>query len=132
MRVVDTTFIIGLLRGDAGTVEKARELDGEGGAATTVVNVFEVSYGVYRGMSDVDRRLEEARRVFSNLDVFPLDFRAAVKAAEIAASLDREGRGVDPFDALVAGIAFVNGAERIVTRNVAHFERMPGLIVEEH
>ena len=132
MRVVDTTFIIGLLRGDTGTVEKARELDGEGGAATTVVNVFEVSYGVYRSMSDVDRRLEEARRVFSNLDVLPLDSRAAVKAAEIAATLDREGRGVDPFDALVAGIALVNGAERIVTRNVAHFERMPGLIVEEH
>ena len=132
MRVVDTTFIIGLLRGDPGTVEKAKELDGEGGAATTVINVFEVSYGVYRSMSDVDRRLEEARRVFSNLDVFPLDSRAAVKAAEIAATLDREGRGVDPFDALVAGIALVNGAERIVTRNVAHFERMPGLIVEEH
>lgn len=132
MKVVDTTFIIGLLRGDTGTVEKARELDGEGGAATTVVNVFEVSYGVYRSMSDVDRRLEEARRVFSNLDVFPLDSMAAVKAAEIAASLDREGRGVDPFDALVAGIALVNGAESIVTRNVAHFERMPGLVVEEH
>ena len=132
MKVVDTTFIIGLLRGDPETIKKAAELDREGGAATTSVNIFEVSYGVYRSMSEIDRRLEESLRVFSNLDIFPLDFRASIKAAEISGTLDREGTGIDPFDALVAGIAITNGAEAIVTRNIDHFERIQGLKVERH
>jgi len=132
LKIVDTTFLIGLLRGDPRTLEKARELDGEGGAATTAINVFEVTYGVYRSMSDTERRLEAVMRLLLNLDVFPLDHRSAVKGAGIAGTLDREGRGIDPFDALVAGIALENGAARLVTRNVSHFERIRGLQVEEH
>ncbi len=34
MKVVDSTFLIGLLRGEPGAVEKAQELDEEGGVAT--------------------------------------------------------------------------------------------------
>jgi len=132
LKLVDTTFIIGLLRGDPTTVEKALQLDGEGGAASTAVNVFEVAYGVHRSMTDAEGRMEQAQKVLSNLEIFPLDSRAALKAAEIAADLDKKGMTVDPFDALVAGIAMVNGVRTIVTRNVTHFERMPSLIVEEH
>lgn len=132
MKTLDTTFLIDLLRGEAGAVERAGELDEEGGAATTAVNVFELSYGVYGGVKDVERRLEDVKRVVSNLQVFPLDQRAAMKSAEIAGTLDREGRGIDPFDALIAGIVIVEGAECIVTKNVRHFERVPGLKVEKH
>lgn len=132
MKVVDTTFLICLLRGDPKTVEKARELDEEGGAATTAVNAFELGYGVYRIMRDVERRLEEAMRVLSNLEIFPLDLGAGLEAAEIAGTFDREGEGVDPFDALIAGVVRAKGAECVVTRNVAHFERIQDLKVEEH
>ena len=132
MKSLDTTFLIDLLRGEAGAVERAGELDEEGGASTTAVNVFELSYGVYRGVKDVERRLEEVKRVVSNLQVFPLEQRAAMKSAEIAGTLDREGGGIDPFDALIAGIVIVEGAECIVTKNVTHFERVPGLKVEKH
>lgn len=132
MKFVDTTFLVSLLRNDSRTLEKARELDEEGGAATTVINVFEITYGVYRSMSDIAGRLEASERVQLNLDVFPLDYRSAAKAAEIAGTLDREGMSIDPFDALVAGIALENGADCLVTRNVDHFERIHGLQVEEH
>jgi len=132
LKLVDTTFIIGLLRGDPTTVEKALQLDGEGGAASTAVNVFEVAYGVHRSMTDAEGRMEQAQKVLSNLEIFPLDSRAALKAAEIAADLDKKGMTVDPFDALVAGIAIVNGVRTIVTRNVTHFERIPELDVEIH
>ena len=132
MKLVDTTFIVSLLRNDPLTVEKTRELDEEGGAATTVVNVFEIIYGVYRSRSDIEERLKSAERVLLNLDVFPLERRSAFKAAEIAGTLDREGAGIDSFDALVAGIALVNGAECVVTRNVSHFERVQDLKVEGH
>lgn len=131
MKVVDTTFLVGLLRGPK-TVERARELDEEGDAATTAINAFELGYGVHRGMREVGRRLEEAMRVLSNLEMFPLDLGAALEAVEIAGTIDREGEGVDPFDALIAGVVRAKGAECIVTRNTAHFERIPDPKIEEH
>ncbi len=132
LKVVETTFLIYLLREDPETVEKARELDEEGGAATTAVNAFELGYGVYRGMRDVGMRLEEAMRVLSSLEIFPLDLGVSLEAAEIAENLDREGEGVDPFDALIVGVVRGKGVECIVTRNVAHLEGIPALRVEEH
>lgn len=130
MKVVDTTFLIGLLRNDPGAVEKARELDGEGGAATTAVNVYEVAYGVHRAMSDPARRMNDFERLLSNLDVLPLDQRSALRAAEISGSLDRGGDSIDPFDSLIAGIALESGADALVTRNVSHFRRIRGLKIE--
>ncbi len=132
MKVVDTTFLVCLLREDSSTLGKAEELDGEGGAATTVVNVYEACYGVYRAMSDPPRRMEALERLVANLEVLDLDYEAAVRAAEISGTLDKEGRGIDPFDSLIAGIALTSGAEALVTRNVTHFERVQGLKVEEH
>jgi len=132
LRFVDTTFIVSLLRGEKRTVEKARELNEEGGAATTAINVYEAAYGVFRSMSDSPRRLLELEKLLQSLDVFGLDYGAALKAAEISGSLERSGEGIDPFDSLVAAIAVVNGANSLVTRNVSHFERIPDLKTETH
>jgi len=132
LKVVDTTFLISLLRGDPRTLEKAEELDGEGGAATTVINVFEAAYGTFRGMSDPTKRLEALDRLISNLDVLDLGYAAAMRAAENSGTLDRRGAGIDPLDSLVAAIALANGAESLVTRNTTHFERIPELNVEHH
>ena len=132
MKVVDSTFLICLLRNDPLTLSKAEELDREGGAATTVVNVYEVSYGVYRAMSDPSKRMQAFKRLVSNLEVLDLDYEAAMTGAEVSGALDREGRGIDPFDSLIAGITLASGAEALVTRNASHFERVPGLKVEAH
>jgi predicted nucleic acid-binding protein len=130
--VIDSTFLIGLLRNDPSTVEKARELDEEGGAATTVINVYETMYGVYRSIKEPDNRIESLNRLFTNLEVLDLNPEAACKSAEISGTLAKEGRGIDPFDSLVAGITLTFGAEALVTRNVTHFERVNGLSVETH
>jgi len=132
LKVVDSTFLICLLRNDPLTLSKAEELDREGGAATTVVNVYEVSYGVYRAMSDPSKRMQAFKRLVSNLEVLDLDYEAAMTAAEVSGALDREGRGIDPFDSLIAGITLASGAEALVTRNASHFERVPGLKVEAY
>jgi predicted nucleic acid-binding protein len=83
-------------------------------------------------LSDSPRRLLELDKLLQSLDVFGLDYVAALKAAEISGSLERSGVGIDPFDSLVAAIAIVNGAESLVTRNVSHFERIPDLKTETH
>jgi predicted nucleic acid-binding protein len=132
LKVVDTTFLIGLLRNDPGAVEKARELDGEGGAATTAINVYEVAYGIHRTLSNSGRRMKDFERLLSNLDVLPLDQGSALRAAGISGSLGRRGEGIDPFDSLIAGIALESGADALVTMNTSHFRRIRGLNIEGH
>ena len=132
MKIVDTTFLIALLRNDQSTINKARELDQQGGAATTVVNVYETMYGVYRSLSTQEKRLASLQQLLTNLDILNLDYEATSRAAQISGTLARGGRGIDPFDALIAGITLTNGAEAIITRNIKHFTRIPELVVEEH
>ena len=132
MKFVDTTFIIALLRGEKNTVDKAIELNEEGGAATTVINVYEATYGVFRSMADSPKRLLELEKLLQNLDIFSLDYNAALKAAKLSGELERHGVGIDPFDSLVAAIALVNGADSLVTRNISHFARIDELKTETH
>jgi predicted nucleic acid-binding protein len=131
LKVVDSTFLIGLLWGDAGAYRKADELDGFGGAATTTISVFEVSYGVSRAFNDPARRMEELRRVLANLEVLPLSVEASLMASEICNVYAKGEVWIDPFDALVAGIAVTCGAEALVTRRAADFELVPGLEIDE-
>ena len=83
-------------------------------------------------MTGSELRGEQAHKVVSNLEIFPLDARAAYRAAEIAADLDRKGMTVNLIDAFVVGKAPSNGVKTIVTRNMGHFERIPEIEVEEH
>lgn len=131
MKVVDSSFLIRLLRGHSNAARKAEELDVAGGAATTVISVFEASYAVSRGLHDPVRRLGELRRVLANLEVLPLSVEASLLASEICGVYVGGGRWIDPFDALVAGIAVTCGAESLVTRRAAAFDLAPGLKVEE-
>lgn len=87
---------------------------------------------MYRRMSDVAGRLKGSEMVLSNLEVFPLDYRATVKAAKIACILDRKGKTIDLSVALIASIALVRGVNCLITRNVTHFERTRDLQVQEH
>ena len=133
MKAVDTAFLIDLLRGDAEAVRKAREIDEAGGAATTAINVFEMTYGIHRSRRiDRDRRLSEIERLLSRVDIFPLDMRAATLAGKILGLLSREGRIIDVFDGLIGAIALANGCDTVVTRNVDHFKRIPDLQVETY
>ena len=62
--------------------------------------------------------------------VVPLTTAIAEKTAEIYALLRKQGTPVDDIDLLIAGTALTHD-RIIVTNNRKHFERIPGLIVED-
>jgi len=82
-------------------------------------------------------RLDEGGRLWQRLqqDVLPLvrwlplDAAAALAAADIGAALTRRGETVEATDLFIAATALVHGLI-VATRNVRHFERVPGLVVE--
>lgn len=69
------------------------------------------------------------QQVLTLVQWLPFDARAAMAAADIGATLRRRGEPVDETDLFIAATAMVHGFS-VSTRNVRHFERVPGLMVE--
>ncbi len=99
---------------------------------TSTITVAELYYGVHKSPrpQEFKRRLE--REVLPRVRVIPFDRRAAEVYGRVRAELERERRGrplADP-DLMIASIALSRGLT-VVTGNVQHFARVPGLKVED-
>lgn len=117
--VLDTDILIDFLRGAGPGRDLIKEL-GPHGYAVTAVTAFELALArSYR---------EEPRPVHAVLSapLLTLTRKAALRAGELLAELRRRGEPIDVRDALQAGIC-VAADTTLVTRNVAHFERIAEL-----
>lgn len=122
MTVLDTNFLIDLLRGRAGTSDIADSFDDP---KTTTVNAFELYYGAKRSAKP-EKSVLEVGYLLKSIDVLEFDKTAAQKAADIHAELMNSGNPVDIMDVLIAGIVIAN-KEELVTRDIDHFSRIHGL-----
>lgn len=129
--LADTTFLIDVMMNDRGAVAKAKAL---AEAAVPLMvgapSVFELYVGV--GLSS--KSAEEKREVEEALDSLthlPLDLKAARRGGLIYAQKSREGRKIEPEDAMIAGIALESG-QPVLTRNVRDFAGTSGLKVETY
>ncbi|MBM4248607.1 MAG: type II toxin-antitoxin system VapC family toxin [Euryarchaeota archaeon] len=110
MNLLDTSFVVDLLRGDE-TVSGF--LDSE--SATTAVTYFEMmSFRKRRKLKAEGAILE---RFFSEVPVLPFTRAAAEEASAITARLMDIGRPVNALDVLIASIALSERAERLITRD---------------
>jgi len=117
--VVDTDILIDYLRGRGPGAELLERL-GRHGYLITAVSTFELALGTSHSA--------DARPVMALLDApsLALTPRAGMRGGEILASLRRDGMGIDIRDALQAGVC-VDANRLLVTRNLRHFNRVPGL-----
>jgi tRNA(fMet)-specific endonuclease VapC len=118
--VADTDAFIDLLRAE-GAHRKLVTLLGAGRLAATAVTVFEIWKGLE---SDIAR--DVARRAFRGVRVYPLSDAAARRAAEVDQLLRRAPIG--DRDTLIAGVCLAI-QRPLLTANVRHFQRVPGLEV---
>lgn len=96
--------------------------------ATSSITVGELLYGALRSAGDRPRLLGQIERVIlAGLTVLPFD--AARQYASLRADLERQGMPFAEADLRIASIALVHGLI-LVTGNVRHFARVPGLTVE--
>jgi tRNA(fMet)-specific endonuclease VapC len=128
MVVLDTDFVIDLMRGHPGAVAHLENLlerpDPAGISAITVMQL-------YHGVARVDLEEEERDRVeaaLKGMTVYDMTRPIAVRAGLVDGELMRRGEPIDPADVIVGATALHRG-EPVVTRNKKHFGRMKGLKV---
>jgi predicted nucleic acid-binding protein len=95
---------------------------------TTAVTIGELAYGARR----VDRPelYERAMRLLADTRVLPFDRDAAERYGGIRSELERTGRPLPDPDLRIAATTLAHGAV-LITGNVRHFERIPGLNCED-
>jgi predicted nucleic acid-binding protein len=129
--LLDTSFIIDLMRGKKSAVEKIMMLEAES-LATHIASpsIFEL----FVGISLTKKPLSEKKKIMDVLEswgTLSLDFESASRGGVIHGQLINEGQVIDPEDSMIAAIALVND-ETLLTKNTKHFNRIPGLKIEEY
>ena len=127
MPVLDTSFIVDLLRGRKAATALLAELEGRGAIlATTPITVLELYRGAFLS-ADPERNMAAAKKILGSLIVLPLDDDAATVFGTLSARLRSEGKKIGDFDEVIAAIALCRDRE-IVTGDV-HFREVAGLVV---
>ena len=127
MIILDTSACIDYLNGN----EQLKKLisDQENLIHITSITIYEINIGLEK----TKRKISEERynllskdwlEFISGMEIFPLGFKEAEKAAKIYDFLESEGLRIDDNDILIAGIMLTNGIKKIITKNVKHFERI--------
>ena len=129
--ILETTFLVDLLRGNQKAAEKLKYLqDLRTPLYIATPSIFEL----WSGLIHAKKSEQEKRKIVEVLDsqfILDLTKEASIKAGKIDGQLVLEGKKIEPEDSMIAGIAITNH-EKVLTRNTEHFMRVPGLIVERY
>lgn len=129
--LLDTNVLSEVLkkRPEPRLMERLRSVP-ERNLATSAVCVAELRYGTARLPRGMRLWERIARDVLSRLSVLPLGEAEAVRAGDILAALADKGEPIGVEDVLIGATALEGGGLAVVTRNVRHFLRIEGLVVE--
>ena len=129
--LLDTSFLIDLMRGDEDAVEKAQNLEENlVQQRLSSMTLFELYYGVARlNQSATERQTVED--VLASKPVYPADAAVMRKAGRLSGKLMNEGNTVDDGDVIIGATAAILD-EPVLTRNVEDFERIDDVQVEQY
>jgi predicted nucleic acid-binding protein len=129
MIVLDTDAISELLRPrpSPALIERLREVPAHE-QSTTAVTIGELAHGAAKvGRPELYRR---AATLLAGSLVHPFDHVAAERYGEVRAALERAGTRLADPDLRIAAIVLTRDSV-LVTGNLRHFGRVPGLAAED-
>jgi tRNA(fMet)-specific endonuclease VapC len=121
LTVADSDVLIDALRGRQPGVSQVAQALEAGLLSTTSVTLFELLSGA---RSDAESASIE--QLLGALPILPFDGAASRAAASLRRELAAQGSPIGMADYMIAGIC-VSRSAALLTRNRAHFERVPGL-----
>ncbi|OLE90888.1 MAG: hypothetical protein AUF79_07925 [Crenarchaeota archaeon 13_1_20CM_2_51_8] len=125
----DTSFLVDLVRRRPEAEEKLRQyLENGDPLTTTPLNAAELFEGVF---SPKSRKAEYERvdGLLRHLELLELSLAVCEKYGRLLNELRAKGNPIGDPDTLIASAALTH-RQILLTRNKAHFEKVPGLIVE--
>ena len=134
MALLDTTFLIDLMkeakRSRSGpATQKLDELTRQRDPLRIAIfTVGELFVGVTKG-TQPHRERQAVEKCLALFDILPFARPTAEIFGTPVGKLEQQGQTISDMDALIASVALEHG-ERLVTRNVKHFARIAGLVVE--
>jgi tRNA(fMet)-specific endonuclease VapC len=129
--ILDTTFLIDVMRNDENALRKLEELDERDEAlSVTAPTVYELWSGIarYRRSEDEKRRVDG---VLCNRKIIEATKHTMRQAGFLNGQLAVLGVRIGTMDALIATLALERD-ETLLTRNVKHFARIKGLKLETY
>jgi tRNA(fMet)-specific endonuclease VapC len=129
---LDTNVCIDLIRGSSVPVRRRFKDAIDEGSVLCVSSVVlhELWYGVAKS-ADRDRNTERLQTFLSGpFEILHWDDADARAAGEVRSQLEREGRAIGAYDALIAAQAVRRGIT-LVTANTKEFKRVDGLLWED-
>ena len=92
------------------------------------ITLGELIFGALK-IPEAQKYLVPINELAGNIKIIPFDARAARRYAEIRATLMRQGQSIGDADTQIASIVLARKYV-LVTRNIKHFSRIPGLLLE--
>ncbi len=129
--IVDTTFVIDLLRGDRPALDLLAELERGSSALRVPSVVFQELTDAWARSRVPARDFDRVMEILAAQDVVVAAPAHARRAGRLAADLARDGEPIDPLAAQVAGACLVED-EALVTRDVRTYGRVPGLRIVQY
>ena len=123
--LLDTNICIFFLQGKYGIKEKIQKV-GRKNCCISEITIAELLYGA--AYSQSEKHKHDVEIVLENLTIVPL-YDTLPTYAEVKAQLRRAGLQIEEFDMLIGSSAVHHGYV-MVTENVSHFERIPGIEIE--
>ena len=129
--IADTSFIIDLMRKKPDALKKLSEIEkNKESQSTTSLTVFELAVGIAMTQfpDEEKKKIEEQLLKFSIYDFsVPYAYRGGLELGKLL----KKGNPIDPVDVQIAGIALSEN-EKVVTRNIKHFNKIDDIKVESY
>lgn len=127
MRVLDTDTCVAILRGNQGVIERRAASEDE--VVTTWITAAEFHHGAAKSVAR-EKNLALVRSFLGTLSILGLDDASAQILGEAKALLERQGQRPADVDLIIGAIAASKQAT-VVTGNLRHYQRIPGVTVED-
>jgi len=127
MILLDTDVCIELLKGNERVLQRLDQYDGPVGIC--FMTIAELYYGAEKS-KEPTKNIDTIEKLLLSLEIIQTDIPILKRFGTIKADLQKQGMPVADADVLIAA-ATLEKAERLITGNVKHFERIAGLVLED-
>ena len=124
--ILDTTVCIALIKGNKKVLDTVYE-KGRSNCSVSEITIAELLYGASK--SGNPSHFNDVQYILDAFETIPI-FHSLRIFADMKSDLERKGMRIDDFDLLIGATALKNSLT-LVTHNIKHFKRIPGLPIED-